>query len=404
MKLKIFVLFLIIFQQNCSFEQKATANEPSTQQSKEVIIGAERVEEYLPMLENKKVAMVVNQTSIIGETHLVDSLLNRNIEIVKVFAPEHGFRGQADAGEKLTDGLDPQTGIPIVSLYGKKRKPSPEDLAGIDLVIYDIQDVGVRFYTYISTMTLMMEACAELGIPILVLDRPNPNGHYVDGPVLDTAWRSFVGMHPVPIVHGMTSGEFAKMINGEGWMETDGKCKLSVITCLNYDHNTLYELPVKPSPNLPNPRSIYLYPSICFFEGTVLSEGRGTNKQFQLYGHPELPDSGFSFTPKPMPGAKYPKLDGELCYGEDLTKVPLNSIINEGLTLKYFLKAYKEFPDKEAFFLKTNFFEKLAGGEALRLQVISGKTEEEIKATWQEGLLEYKEIRSRYTLYPDFEK
>lgn len=403
MKLKIFVLFLIIFQQNCSFEINSESNDQQKPEPKAIKTGAERVEEYLPLLSGKKVAIVANQTTIIGKNHLVDSLLSLDIDIKTVFAPEHGFRGTADAGEKLTDGVDPQTGVSITSLYGKKLKPTPEDLEGVDVVIYDLQDVGVRFYTYISVMTLVMEACVENDIKLIVLDRPNPNGHYVDGPVLDTAWRSFVGMHPVPVVHGLTSGEFAEMINGEGWMKTEGKCDLTVIKCENYDHNAFYELPVKPSPNLPNIRSIYLYPSICFFEGTVLSEGRGTNKQFQLYGHPDLPDSGFSFTPRPMPGAKYPKLDGELCYGEDLTTIPLDSIIHEGLNLKYFLKAYKEFPDKDAFFLKTNFFEKLAGGDALRSQIISGKTEEEIKATWEEGLLEYKEIRRRYLLYPDFE-
>lgn len=403
MKLKIFVLFFVIFQQNCGFEPAAQKSAPLQEESPPVITGAERVEDYLPITRGKSIAMVVNQTSVVGQAHLVDSLKALNVDIRKVFAPEHGFRGTADAGEKLTDGLDAQTGIPIISLYGKKRKPAKEDLEGIELVIYDIQDVGARFYTYISTMTLMMEACAELGIPILILDRPNPNGHYVDGPVLDTTWRSFVGMHPVPVVHGMTSGEFAKMVKGEGWINASEQCDLQVIACKNYDHNTLYELPVKPSPNLPNARSIYLYPSICFFEGTVLSEGRGTNKQFQLYGHPDLPDNGFSFTPEPMPGAKYPKLDGQLCYGEDLTNLPMDSIIQEGFTLKYLLKAYEDFPDESAFFLQNNFFEKLAGGTSIRQQVLDGKTEAQIKETWSEGLAEFNTIRQTYLLYNDFE-
>ncbi len=403
MKLKIFVLFFIIFQQNCSFEQPVLAEAKETPEAKPIITGAERTEEYLPKLKGKKIAMVVNQTSVIGNVHLVDSLMALNVDIKKVFAPEHGFRGIADAGEKLQDGLDPQTGVPIISLYGKKRKPSIEDLAGIDLVIYDIQDVGVRFYTYISTMTLMMEACAEMGIPLMILDRPNPNGHYVDGPVLDTTWRSFVGMHPVPVVHGMTSGEFALMIKGQQWINAAGDSQLEVIPCQHYDHKSLYELPVKPSPNLPNARSIYLYPSICFFEGTVISEGRGTTKQFQLFGHPDLPDKGFSFTPVPMPGAKYPKLEHKLCFGEDLTQIPIDTIIHQGFTLKYLLNAYHAFPDKSAFFLERNFFEKLAGGPTLREQVKAGKNEGQIKQSWEPDLGDYKVMRKRYLLYKDFE-
>lgn len=403
-KLKIIVLFFTIFQQNCVFESKTQAEPQPVAENKVVKTAAERVEAYRPLLEGNRIAMVVNQTSVIGSVHLVDSLFSMGVDIRKVFAPEHGFRGDADAGEKLTDGIDPKTGIPITSLYGKKRKPSKEDLEGIDLVVYDVQDVGVRFYTYISTMTLVMEACAEYGIPLVILDRPNPNGHYVDGPVLDTTRRSFVGMHPVPVVHGLTSGEFAMMITGERWINSAESCDLTVIPCENYDHNTFYELPVKPSPNLPNSRSIYLYPSVCFFEATVLSEGRGTNKQFQLYGHPDLPDSGFSFTPVSMPGAKSPKLKDQLCYGEDLTTIPLETIRNQRrIDLGYLLKAYHQFPDKDNFFLKTDFFEKLAGNETLRQQIKAGMTEDQIRSSWQEDLANYKITRKKYVQYKDFE-
>lgn len=404
MKLKIFVLFLVVFQQSCVLNSQF-APQPSNQETNRAIIpAADRVAIYVDQLKGKNIAMVVNQTSIIGDVHIVDSLLNHGIAIKKVFAPEHGFRGKADAGEKLKDGVDSKTGVAITSLYGKKRKPGKEDLKGIDLVVYDIQDVGARFYTYISTMTLVMEACAENNIPFMVLDRPNPTGHYVDGPVLDMKWKSFVGMHPVPIVHGLTSGEFATMINEEGWLENSVKCDLEVIPCENYNHNSFYELPIKPSPNLPNIRSIYLYPSLCLFEGTVVSAGRGTKKQFQLYGHPDLPDSGFSYTPVPMPGAKYPKHQDKLCYGMDLTVAALNKIREERkFNLYYLLKAYNDFPDKENFFINTNFFEKLAGGDDLRQQIKDGLSEQEIRATWEPALSNYKQLRKKYLLYKDFE-
>jgi uncharacterized protein YbbC (DUF1343 family) len=345
--------------------------------------------------------MVVNQTSTIGERHLVDSLLAAGMVIKKIFAPEHGFRGQADAGEKVSDGKDAQTGIPIASLYGAKRKPGAEDLAGIDLMIFDIQDVGARFYTYISTMHYIMEACAENNIPMLILDRPNPNGHYVDGPVLDTStYRSFVGMHPIPTVHGMTIGEYAQMVNGEGWLAGDQTCKLTVIPCENYRHDRPYVLPIKPSPNLPNNRSIYLYPSICLFEGTVFSLGRGTTSQFQVIGAPDYPETDFSFTPISRPGAKYPKHENKTCYGLDLTTLDPEQIFAERqLNLSYLLDIYQRYPNKDDFFLNSDFFEKLAGNNQLRKQLIAGKSEAAIRASWEPALSQFKEMRKKYLLY-----
>jgi uncharacterized protein YbbC (DUF1343 family) len=403
-KLKIFVLLFTIFQQNCSSTPETHTSPPVVSEEKPIVTAAERVGDYLPLLKGKSAAFVVNQTSILGNKHLVDSLISLGVNIKQVFAPEHGFRGKADAGEKLTDGVDQKTGIPITSLYGKKRKPGKEDLKGIEIVVFDIQDVGARFYTYISTMTLVMEACAENSIPFVVLDRPNPNGHYVDGPVLQEKWKSFVGMHPIPVVHGMTVGELALMINKEGWLENGVQCDLTVIACQNYDHNSFYDLPVKPSPNLPNIRSIYLYPSLCLFEGTVISAGRGTEKQFQLYGHPDLPTEGDAFTPISREGAKYPKHQDKNCFGVDLTKVALDSLREDRkFNLKYILKAYEDFSDKENFFIKNNFFEKLAGGEELRRQIKDGLTEEQIKATWKAELDIFKANRKQYLLYKDFE-
>ena len=285
-KLNLFVGFLLFFQINCGNSTQLPVEE-LPEKPENVIVGAERTAAYLPLIKDKKVGLVVNQTSTIGKVHLVDSLVRLGIDIQAVFAPEHGFRGEADAGAKITDGKDPKTGVSIISLYGKKRKPGAEDLKGLDWVIFDIQDVGARFYTYISTMHYVMEACAEHNVPFLVLDRPNPNGHYVDGPVRESEYQSFVGMHEIPVVHGMTVGEYAQMVNAEGWLTKGMQCKLKVVTCENYDHKTAYELPIKPSPNLPNIRSIYLYPSLCFFEGTVASVGRGTDTQFQVYGHPD---------------------------------------------------------------------------------------------------------------------
>lgn len=360
--------------------------------------GAERTEAYLPLLAGKRVGMLVNQTSVLGPSHLVDSLLKRGVRIAKIFSPEHGFRGQADAGEKLGNSRDAATGLPIVSLYGKHRKPDAADLADVDVLIFDLQDVGTRFYTYISSLEELMEAAAEHHKPLIVLDRPNPNGHYVDGPVLDTAFRSFVGMQPIPTVHGMTVGEYAKMLNGEGWLKGGAQCNLTVITCEKYTHSTLYTLPVKPSPNLPNMRSIYLYPSTCLFEGTAFSLGRGTDKPFQVYGHPSLPKHLFAFTPRSVPGAKNPVLLNQTCYGYDLS-APSPTVVKQ-INLEYVINAYKLFPEKNKFF--NAFFNKLAGNSTLQEQIKAGKSEAEIRKSWEPGLKAFKEIRKKYLLYKDF--
>ncbi|MCF8281977.1 MAG: DUF1343 domain-containing protein [Bacteroidales bacterium] len=365
---------------------------------------AERVGEYLPLLKGKRIAAVVNQTSIVENTHLVDTLLRSGVSLVKIFAPEHGFRGAASDGEKIKDGKDASTGLPIVSLYGDNKKPSPEMLEGVDLVLFDIQDVGARFYTYISTLAYVMEACAENNVPLLVLDRPNPNGHYVDGPVLKKSHASFVGLHEVPVVYGMTIGEYARMVNGEGWLANGIKCDLTVIPCTGYDHRSFYNLPVKPSPNLPNMTAIYLYPSLCFFEGTVVSVGRGTDKQFQVFGAPGANVGDFTFTPKPMEGAKKPPQQGKLCRGYDLSGLPLDSLRQQKkLNLGYLLDFYKNYPDKANFFLKTAHFDALAGGPELKQQIVDGKTEAEIRLGWQDGLRRFKLVRKKYLLYYDFE-
>ncbi len=409
-KLKIFVAIAgIICVANFSCAQKksqpSAPDSPGPQPAKsEVPVpAAERFDVYLPQLQGKRIGAVVNHTSVLGETHLVDTLLKLGIRIEKIFAPEHGFRGTADAGEHVRDGRDASTGIPLVSLYGSKKKPGKAELEGLDLVLFDIQDVGARFYTYISTMSYVMEACAEQGLPMLVLDRPNPNGHYVDGPVLKKAYSSFVGLHEVPVVHGMTVGEYARMVNGEGWLAGGIQCSLTVAPCKNYDHTTRYQLPVKPSPNLPNMRSIYLYPFICFFEGTEVSVGRGTDKQFQVLGSPGFSGGDFSFTPQPMEGAKNPPFEGKLCRGFDLTTLSTEDLARQdALDLSYLITFYQGFDQKESFFLKNLFFDKLAGGPDLRQQIIAGKSETEIRASWQSGLGQFKTIRSKYLLYPDF--
>ncbi|MEM9824359.1 MAG: DUF1343 domain-containing protein, partial [Bacteroidota bacterium] len=312
----------------------SSSNSQDPEELATILTGAEQIDRYLPKLSGKKIAMVVNQTSRVGDQHLVDALVQKGVQIKGIFAPEHGFRGKADAGEKVQDGKDAKTGVPLISLYGKKKKPGKEDLQGIDLVLFDIQDVGARFYTYISTMHYVMEACAENQLPLLILDRPNPNGHYVDGPILAGTHQSFVGMHPVPIVHGMTVGEYAQMINGEGWLAGGIQCTLEVIPCKYYDHQRFYALPLKPSPNLPNMTAIYLYPSLCLFEGTQLSVGRGTNRQFQIYGHPDLSVGSFEFRPASMEGAKYPKHEGKLCRGVDLSQASLEQLQKSGLNLE----------------------------------------------------------------------
>jgi uncharacterized protein YbbC (DUF1343 family) len=328
---------------------------------------------------------------MIANTHLVASLLSLGIDVVKVFSPEHGFRGKEDAGAIIKNGIDVKTGIPIISLYGKNKKPKAEQLQGIDILVFDIQDVGVRFYTYISTLHYVMEAAAEIGIPVLVLDRPNPNGHFVDGPILDTAFRSFVGMHPIPIAHGMTIGEYAKMITGENWIST--RCEIIVIEMENYTHNTNYELPIKPSPNLPNARAVNLYPSLCLFEGTTISIGRGTDYPFQHFGAPYL-KSNYSFMPKSGEGSKYPKHENIVCFGTDL-RFQDNYLTT--INLNWIIEAYKQCSEKEEFF--NTFFDTLAGTDKLKKQIIAGKTAKEIKASWEEGLEEFKKVRRKYLIY-----
>lgn len=397
MHLLLYTLLLLI--KHCSpITTYAPAKKPST----EVITGAQQTEQYIPMITGKNVALVVNQTSIIDDRHLVDTLLSRNIRIKTIFAPEHGFRGKADAGETINDTKDAKTGIPVLSLYGNKKKPFKEDLAGIDMVVFDIQDVGVRFYTYISTLHYIMEACAEQNIPLMVLDRPNPNAHYIDGEVLNPTFSSFVGMHPVPVVYGLTIGEYAKMINGEGWLKNQINAKLTVIPCKNYTHQTYYELPIPPSPNLPDMRAILLYPSICFFEGTTLSLGRGTTKPFQLVGHPAL-TSKLSFKPEPVEGAKNPPLKGQVCYGIDLSSIPLNELFeNKAIDLRYLIDFHRQMKAKnQKYWLDNLFIDKLAGSDQLRLKIEQGLSENEIKYSWQSDLQAYRKIRSKYVIYND---
>ncbi|PTX18774.1 uncharacterized protein YbbC (DUF1343 family) [Pontibacter mucosus] len=381
---------------NTTSEVQATAAAPAPEQAQPLKLGAEQMELYLSQLQGKRVGMIVNQTSMVGQTHLVDTLLSRGIEIKTIFAPEHGFRGEADAGAHIKDGTDSRTGLPIISLYGSNKKPKPEQIKDLDVLLFDIQDVGTRFYTYISTMHYVMEAAAENGKEVLVLDRPNPNGHYVDGPVLEKEHISFVGMHPIPIVHGLTVGELANMINGQKWLDGGRQAKLTVIPMDNYDHNMPYNLPVRPSPNLPNAQSIALYPSICWFEGTDVSVGRGTPTPFQIIGSPYYQKKDFSFTPVSTPGATNPPHKDVTCYGLDLTD-PSHA---QPFTLAYLLEMYNNSTNKEKFF--NNFFEKLAGTSDLRKQVIAGKTEAEIRASWEPALTEYKTLRKQYLLYPDF--
>ncbi len=389
---------------------------------------AERINVYLPLLKGHTVGIFANQTSMVGNTHLVDTLRKLGVDIKVIFGPEHGFRGTADAGEKIGNYIDEKTGIPVVSHYCTKRRTYPEDVKDVDLLIFDIQDVGVRFYTYISSLEEFMEAAFEMGKPLMILDRPNPNGFYVDGPVLDLKYRSFVGRQPVPVVYGMTVAEYAFMIAGEKWLSEKANARYAyyktaqnsadtpfhfqVIKNANYTHESKYVLPVKPSPNLPNIQSIYLYPSTCFFEGTVLSEGRGTNKQFQVFGHPSLPNNLYSFYPNPNEGAKSSKLYGQVCYGWDLSGTPEEVLAKTGnrIQLKWLQEAYRLFPEKERFFIipksgkmEESFFNKLAGNNELWQQIQDGRSEEEIRKSWEPKLSEFKTIRKKYLLYTDFE-
>ena len=366
------------------------------QSNNQLVIGASQLNEYLPILNNKRIAVVANQTSLVDNTHLIDTLLSSGVTIIKVYAPEHGFRGKADAGASITDERDPKTNLPVLSLYGKNKKPKSADLDSIDLMIFDIQDVGARFYTYISTLHYVMEACAEKNIPLLVLDRPNPNGHYVDGPILDTAYASFVGMHPIPIVHGLTIGEYAQMINGEYWLKDSIQCELLVQNMKNYTHNYVYDLPVKPSPNLPNAKSISLYPSLCLFEGTEISVGRGTNKQFQIIGSPELDSCSFTFSPISGVGATYPKHENVLCCGWDFSDTDFKNEIN----LSYLIETFEQYNAKGLTFFNS-FFDKLAGSNKLRVMIEAGWSSAEIKETWQLDLDAFKQKRKNYLIYSE---
>lgn len=377
--------------------------------------GADNYKSYFSLLEGKKVGVVTNQTGVVWydsiymphdtnglthieahdrkKSHLVDFLVKNKINIQKIYAPEHGFRGTADAGEHVVDGKDVKTGIPIISLYGENRKPKFEQLLGIDVLVFDLQDVGARFYTYISTLHYIMEACAENNIPLVVFDRPNPNISIVDGPILEKEFTSFVGMHPIPLLHGMTIGEYAQMINGENWLKNEVQCDLKIIACAGYNREMKYSLPEKPSPNLPNDQAINLYPSLCLFEGTNVSVGRGTEKQFQIYGSPYLPKGDFSFIPIPNFGAKEPVYNGDECYGEDLIAIPKI----DKLELKWLLKAYKETADKTKFF--NPFFTKLAGTKKLQEQIEAGLSEDEIRESWESGLRDFKKMRKPYLIY-----
>ncbi len=364
--------------------------------------GAECMERYLPELQGKRVAVCGNQTSVVGKTHLVDTLIARHVNVIKLFCPEHGFRGQAEAGATIASGKDPLTGLPVVSLYGKNKKPTAEQLQGVDVLLFDLQDVGCRFYTYISTLHYVMEAAAENGVKVIVLDRPNPNGFYVDGPVLEPAYKSFVGMHSVPVVYGMTIGEYAQMINGEKWLSGGIQCDLEVVTLEGYTHETRYDLPVAPSPNLQTPESIFLYPSLCFFEGTNVSVGRGTDHPFQMYGAPGMLSGDYRFTPRAIPGVSdNPPFKGQECRGYLLVLGQEWRTTLGSLKLNFLLNAYRDYPDKATFFLKNNFFDKLAGTDQLRKQVLAGASEDEIRASWKPALDQFKKIRAKYLLYAD---
>ncbi len=392
---KIKFLILLLWCSACKGQPSTPSNPDANPVPKPAVItGAMQLEILLPKLTSKKVGIVVNHTSLVGKTHLADTLLKRNVNLVKIYAPEHGFRGTADAGEEIKDGIDSKTNLPVVSLYGNNKKPTADQLSDVDVVIFDIQDVGVRFYTYISTLHYVMEACAENNKKLIVLDRPNPNGHYVDGPILEKEFKSFVGMHPIPIVHGMTIGELARMINGEGWLEGGKTCDLEVVPVKNWKHADPFSLPVKPSPNLPNDQAIALYPSICLFEGTIISLGRGTQMPFQIIGHPDLKNMPFQFTPVSIDGmSKNPPLENKLCYGLDLREAKVKS----QLDLSYLISFYRAFPDKDKFFI--SYFEKLAGTAKLREQIKQGLDEAQIRESWRVDLEKFKELRKKYLLY-----
>lgn len=401
-KLYLFLLFLCFTSASkAQFEYSVIAQNKIY--ASDIQSGADQINVYLPLLQGKKVGIVCNQTAVVHNVHLVDTLLSLGVKVTKVFSPEHGFRGNAAAGQHIASGKDPKSELPIISLYGKNKKPSAESLKDLDLLIFDIQDVGARFYTFISSLHLLMEACAENNKPLLVLDRPNPNGFYVDGPVLDKKFQSFVGMDPIPVVHGLTVAEYAKMLNGEKWLKNGVQCDLKIVAVKNYKHSDLYQLPIAPSPNLPNMTAIYLYPSLCLFEGTPVSIGRGTNKPFQLVGHPDFKTFDTTFTPKPIPhAAPNPKLNGKACNGFDLSNFGQTMLPLMGKIYLYWItEAYFELGGHESYF--SSFFDKLAGTDQLKKQIIQGETTEAIHASWQDDLQKYKKIRKKYLLYPDFE-
>ncbi len=407
MRLKklLIINFVLVFPFTVTLAQNVLRNISIS----EIKVGADKTEEYIPLLKGKSVAIIANQSSKIGDIHLVDSLLSRGVDIKKVFCPEHGFRGLSDAGKTVKSYKDNKTGLPIISLYRKNKKPTKEELDDVDIVIFDIQDVGVRFYTYLSTMHYAMESCAENNKKMIVFDRPNPNGFYIDGPLLEDKYKSFLGLHNVPLVYGMTIGEYALMINGEGWLANNIKCDLTVISLQGYTHSDCYQLPIRPSPNLPNMTSIYLYPSLGLFEGTIVSVGRGTNLPFQSIGHPKLTNTrngdnsdGFTFTPKAMPGAMHPKYKGELCKGYDLTVFGNQYVKSlKKVYLFWLMGTYENTKDKSGFFTKN--FNYHAGNSKLQQQIINGVSEEEIRKSWESGINSFKTVRKKYLLYADFE-
>ena len=365
-----------------------------------VIPGDEQTDRYFPLLEGKRIAIFSNHTGMIGDKHLLDVLLENGFDVTAIFSPEHGFRGRADAGEHVSNTVDVKTGVPILSLYdGKSGKPGTSSMSQFDLLIVDIQDVGLRFYTYYISMCRLMDACAEHGKPMLLLDRPNPNGHYVDGPILERKHKSGVGWLPIPIVHGMTLGELARMVNGEGWLPQGRKCDLTVVPCLNYTHRTLYRLPIAPSPNLPNMKSVYLYPSLCYFEATPVSLGRGTDLPFQVYGHPDMKGYDFSFTPRSVPGAKNPPQRDKLCHGVNLSTLSEEETTRKGIDLSYLIDAYQNLKMGDKFF--TPFFEKLVGVDYVRVMIEEGRNADEIKARWQDDVTRFKAQRKPYLLYEE---
>jgi uncharacterized protein YbbC (DUF1343 family) len=390
-----YLVFIFLF---CSFGHGAQADKSVT-----IKPGAYSTGEYFKLLRNKNIGVVANFGSLIDHTNLIDTLLASKIKVVRIFSPEHGFNVKADAGAKVEDQNYENTNIPVISIYGKSKKPSSAELADIDIMVFDLQDIGVRFYTYISTLHYVMEACSEEAKPLVILDRPNPNGFYIDGPTLDPNYSSFIGMHPVPVVYGLTIGEYAHMINGEKWLKNKMKCRLKVIKCKNYTHQSFYDLTVDPSPNLKDMKAIYLYPSMAFFEGTVVSEGRGTDAPFLIAGHPDYSDRNFSFKPEPRSGASMdPKFNGIVCYGIDLRNTPFEKLqLTSHLDLNYLIRFYNDLKLGDKFFIP--FFDKLAGTDKLRMMIIGGKSEYEIRESWQDDLTKYKKIRVKYLLYPDFE-